>query len=86
LDAAAYKGAVDYTAALPKFLCENDRIEVSFSPPRRFISAPVEGAMMSAAEGNRVFVADPAAKRPRLHEPQVVGVGRPASANQARLH
>ena len=40
---------------------------------------------MDAAERDREFVAGLAAKRPRLHEPQVMRVGGLAAADQARL-
>jgi len=42
-------------------------------------------AMMSAAERHREFVADLAAECTRLREAQMVWIGRPPAADQARL-
>ena len=41
--------------------------------------------MVDTTKRNRELVADPAAQRPRLCKPQMMGVGRSASAQQARL-
>jgi hypothetical protein len=41
--------------------------------------------VVGAAQGNRKLVADPPAQCPRLCKSQMVGVGRPAPAQQARL-
>ena len=41
--------------------------------------------MVDATKRNRELVADPPAQCPRLCKPQMVGVGRPPPAQQARL-
>jgi hypothetical protein len=41
--------------------------------------------MVDTTKRNRELVADPPAQRPRLCKSQMVGVGRPAPAQQARL-
>jgi hypothetical protein len=46
---------------------------------------PVERAMMTSAQWDGVFVADPAADGARLSKSEVMGIGRPAPADQARL-
>ena len=42
-------------------------------------------AMMAAAERDRELIADLAAQRPMLGEAQMMGIGRPAAANQTGL-
>jgi hypothetical protein len=69
-----HKGPIEDAAPLPELPRKDDRVEVGFAPPRRFVAASMKGAVMAAAEGDYEFVADPAAQRPRLGEPQVVGI------------
>ena len=58
----------------------------SLSPtPRRFITAAVNLPMVAAAEGYGELIADLAAKRTALREPQVVGIHRLAATDQASL-
>src|SRR5262249_39198191 len=45
----------------------------------------MHGAMMSATEWDREFIADLAAEGTGLREPEVVGVSRLAAAHEARL-
>jgi hypothetical protein len=54
-------------------------------PPRHLIAVPVNGPMVGASERNGEFIADPAPRGSRLHEPQMVSVGRLPSAQKARL-
>ena len=49
------------------------------------VADPVQGAVVAAAERHDEFVADLAAERARLGEPQVVRVGGRAAADQAGL-
>jgi hypothetical protein len=70
---------------LPQFSGHSDRIKLDGSPPCRFIAPGVEETVVGAAQGNRKLVADPPAQCPRLCKSQMVGVGRPAPAQQARL-
>jgi hypothetical protein len=46
---------------------------------------PVERAMMTSAQWDGVFVADPATDGARLCKSEMMGIGRPPSADQARL-
>jgi hypothetical protein len=65
---------------LPQFSGSNNWVELYCLPPLGFIAVSVKGSMMGAAKGDHELIADPAAQCARLHESQVVGVGRPASA------
>jgi hypothetical protein len=62
-----------------------ERIDPGRLPPGPLVACAMNGAMMGATERYRKFIACLAAKRARLHEPQVVSVRRPAAAEQARL-
>ena len=42
-------------------------------------------AMMSSAQWNRKFIADLAAERRYLSNAQMMGIGRPPAADEARL-
>jgi hypothetical protein len=70
---------------LPQLSGYDDGIELDRFPPLRFVTPVVQDTMVGSAERNRELVADPAAERPRLGESQMVGVRRPASAQQTRL-
>ncbi len=61
------------------------RIEPHFLPPPAFITMTMQLAMMSSAQGDRELVADLAAERTRLRKAQMVWIGRPPAADQARL-
>ena len=64
----------------------NDRrIDSDFPPPCGFIAAPVDLAMVSAAERDGELIADFATECPPLREPQMVGIRGLAAADQARL-
>jgi hypothetical protein len=54
-------------------------------PPRKFVAALVELAMVRAAQGHREFVAYFAAQRALLGELKVVRIRRTATAGEARL-
>ena len=69
----------------PQRACGARRIEPEFLPPSSFITVTVELAMMSPAERDRELVADLAPECTRLREAQMVWIGRPAAADQARL-
>jgi hypothetical protein len=64
---------------------DNDRIKLHGFPPCCFVAAAMEDTMVDTTKRNRELVADPPAQRPRLCKSQMVGVGRSASAQQARL-
>ena len=60
-------------------------IDAGSFPPLCFVAEAVDFAMVSTAQRHRVFVARLARQRPRLREAKVMGVGRLASTDQARL-
>ena len=70
---------------LPQLSSNHDRIEFEFVPPCRFVAPAMKDPVVGPAKGNRELVADPAAQRSRLGKSQVVGVRRPAAAQEARL-
>ena len=69
----------------PQRACGTGRIEPEFLPPPGFITVAMQLAMMSPAERHREFVADLATECTRLRETQMVWIGRPPAADQARL-
>jgi hypothetical protein len=62
-----------------------DRIDLVALPPCDLITLSVECAMVTAAQRDYIFITDPAAERAGLSEPNMMGVTRPPSADQARL-
>ena len=72
-------------ALLPQPSRNPDCVYSEVLPPRRFISIPVCLTMMQPAERDREFVAGLQADSSRLRKAQVMGIGRRASANKARL-
>jgi hypothetical protein len=61
-------------------------IEIGFSRPPQLVTASVQGtAVMGPAQRDGKFIADPPSERSRLHEPEVVGMGRPAADAQRLL-
>jgi hypothetical protein len=60
-------------------------VDTSIPPPLCFIAAPMDVAMMTAAERNCEFIADLAAKCPALGEPEMMRIRRPPAADQARM-
>jgi hypothetical protein len=54
-------------------------------PPRGFIAAAVDLAMVSSTQGNGKLIAHFAAKRPTLYKAQVMGIRGLTTANQTRL-
>src|SRR5262249_508318 len=69
----------------PKDASSRDRIHSSFWAPRPFISAGMELTMMRATERHSELVAHFATERTSLREAQMVWIGGPATADQARL-
>ncbi len=59
----------------PQRASANGRIDTGFFPPRSFVTAVMDFAVMPPAERDGELVADFAAKRPGLRKSQVVGVG-----------
>src|SRR4029077_4035686 len=63
----------------------NGRVHASIPPPSGFVATAVHLVMVPAAEWNGEFIADLAAECSTLRKAKVVGVRRPAAANQAVL-
>jgi hypothetical protein len=60
-------------------------VEAKFLPPLRFIPATVDFAMVSPAQRHREFITDLPTERPVLRKPQMMGVARLTSTDQAGL-
>ena len=54
------------------------------TPPSSFIAAPVDLAMVTAAEWNREFIADLTAECPALRKAEMVGICRLPAADRDR--
>src|SRR5262249_58526527 len=74
-----------HLGASPELARHLDRVDAGSLPPRSLIAGPVKRAVMGTAQGNSKFVTSLAAKRPRLHVPQVMRVRRFAAADEAGL-
>ena len=61
------------------------RIDPGFAPPCGFIATAMDLTMMAAAQRHGEFVADFSPECAVLGEPQMMGIGGPATANQTRL-
>jgi hypothetical protein len=61
------------------------RIYSGISPPRSFVTAAMDLTVVRATERHRELVTDLATERTRLREAQMVWIGGPATAYQARL-
>jgi hypothetical protein len=70
---------------LPKRERDRRGIDGDPGPPRRFIAIAMQLAMMEAANGDSVFVADFAPERAGLSEANVMRFGWRTAANDARL-
>jgi hypothetical protein len=64
----------------PKCAGSRKRIYSGLPPPQSFIAAVMDLTVMRATERHREFIAHFATERPRLREPQMVWIGRPATA------
>ena len=69
----------------PKHSGADRWIDAGLSPPRGFIAASVHLAMVSPTQRNGEFIAGLTPKRTGLCEPQMVGIRRLPTANQAGL-
>ena len=69
----------------PKRAGGNGRINASLFPPCGFITTAMGLAMMAAAQRHGKFIADLSTESALLHEAQMMGICRPAPANQTRL-
>jgi hypothetical protein len=70
---------------IPELHSDIDRVDAHVVPPGGLVAAAVNIAMTLTAEGYRELVADLAAERTRLSETNVVRIGWPRAAENARL-
>src|SRR5262249_32059972 len=70
---------------LPKLTGDLDWVDASGLPPSPFIAGSLCDAMMDATEWDSEFIACLSTQRERLHVAEVMGVRRPAAADQTRL-
>ena len=70
---------------LPETFCDLKRIDLQIAPPGSLIAGLVQLSVMAAAQRYGELITHLETDRPRLREPQVVGIGRLPAANQARL-
>ena len=70
---------------LPETFCDLKRIDLQIAPPGSLIVGLVQLSVMAAAQRYGELITHLETDRPRLREPQVVGIGRLPAANQARL-
>src|SRR5262245_21839546 len=69
----------------PKNVSRRTRIDTDLLPPRRFLTAAMNFAVMYAAKGNRELIADLTAKGRRLCETEMMRISGTPAANQAWL-
>jgi hypothetical protein len=69
----------------PKLAGNFEGIDAGFLPPSFLVTRPMDCAVMGAAKRDREFIARLAAKRPRLHKSDVMGLRGFAAAQYAGL-
>lgn len=69
----------------PQLIRDRQRFNLDAPPPGRLVAPPVQLAMVGPTQGDREFITDLTAKRPRLSKTQMMGIGWGAAAHQARL-
>src|SRR5262245_1428201 len=74
-----------HTRLLPKPASNFDGIDAGGLPPGALVAGAMCGPVMHAAERDREFIARLATQRAWLHVAQMMGIGRLAAADQARL-
>jgi hypothetical protein len=67
----------------PQLSGDLDRVDAGRLPPGRLITGAMDRAVMGTTERHREFIADFAAERALLHEPQMMGIAGLATADQA---
>ena len=70
---------------LPKPERDRYRIDGELPPPCRLVTLAVKLTVVDSTQRYCELVADPAAQRPRLEKPKVMGVGWRSAAHQACL-
>ena len=69
----------------PKGAGRSSWVNCSLLPPRRFVAAAMQLAMMGAAKWHRILIADLATECLPLDKPQMMRVRGITAANQTRL-
>jgi hypothetical protein len=69
----------------PQLPSDHDRINHVRFPPRGLVSVPMELSMVTPAQRDGEFVANPAAEGAQLGKSQMVCIRRPPPADEARL-
>ena len=69
----------------PQTSCGNVRVNPGFFPPVAFVTVAMNLAMMPSTECDNPLVADLSPKCAALREAQMMGIGRCAAADKARL-
>jgi hypothetical protein len=69
----------------PQRASDDGRIDTGLIPPRAFISAVMNFAVVTATERDGEFIANLAAKRATLRRSKMMGIGGTAAADKARL-
>src|SRR6266851_4467012 len=70
---------------LPQLAGRLERVDAGCGPPAAFVARAVEFMVVGAAERDRIFVTDLAAKRPSLGEAEVVRIAGLSPTEQAGL-
>ena len=69
----------------PQTSCGNVRVNPGFFPPVALVTVAMNLAMMSSTECDNPLVADLSSKCAALRKAQMMGIGRYAAADEARL-
>ncbi len=77
--------ALIQTRVSPQLTSNLDRIDAGLLPPCPLIADTMNRPVMDAAQRSNEFVAHLPTECTRLHEAQVVGIGRFSSAHETRL-
>ena len=67
----------------PELAGDLERVDAGSFPPGSFIAGAMHRPVMDAAKWHREFIAGLAAECPRLHVPEMMGIGWLAPADQA---
>ena len=69
----------------PQRAGSDGRIDTGLFPPRGFIATAMDLAVVATAQRHGELIAHFSPERAVLREPQMMGIGGPAAADQARL-
>jgi len=80
-----FHGSRQWMRFQPKRASRRHRVNSGCPPPRAFIAATMDLAMVPSTQGHGKLITDLAAESPGLGEAQMMRVRRPASADKTRL-